>query len=137
MSKVTKFNTEWLKDPLFSSWVGVDPSSNTRARCILCGVKFELGNMGRQALISHSKGKKHELKVNITDKVKQENKSLDMFMVKQEASGTATADEKGDQDSSVDIGQLAIPAPPPTSSDQTPKPSSSKPTAMSNFFCDK
>ena len=32
MSKVTKFNTEWLKDPLFSSWVGVDqtlkPSSS-------------------------------------------------------------------------------------------------------------
>lgn len=132
MSKSTKFNTEWLKDPQFSSWVGVDPNSNTKARCILCGVKFELGNMGRQALISHAKGKKHELKVNITCKVKQENKSLDMFVVKHEASGT-THKEQGNKDSTVNIGQLVIPVPPPPTSDQTLKPSSSSSVVMSNF----
>ena len=125
MSKGTKFNSEWLKDPEFSSWVGVDPILNTKVRCILCGVRFELGNMGRQALISHAKGKKHQLKVNITSKVKQENKSLNMFLVKHEASGTTHTGEKGEKDCNVNLDQLAIPVPPPLPSDQTPKPSSS------------
>ena len=71
MSKSTKFNSEWLKEPQFSSWVGVDTNSNARARCILCGVKIELGNMGRQALVSHSKGKKHVNKEQMTMKIKK------------------------------------------------------------------
>lgn len=72
MSKSTKFNTEWI---------GVGPDSNVRARCVLCGVKIELGNMGRQALISHSKGKKHMNNTEMSKKIKQESLSLDGFHV--------------------------------------------------------
>ena len=36
---------------------------NHKARCIVCGLTFELSNMGKQALISHSKGKKHDEKM--------------------------------------------------------------------------
>ena len=68
----------------------------------------------------------------ITGKVKQENKSLDMFVVKHEASGT-THKEHGNKDSTVNIGQLVIPVPPPPTSDQTLKPSSSSSAVMSNF----
>ena len=54
----TKFNDDWLEDKQFSVWIGKDPNSDQRARCILCGVNFELGNMGVRALISHAQGKK-------------------------------------------------------------------------------
>lgn len=62
MSRQTRFNVDWLKDPRYSAWVGKDPDSETKARCVLCGVKFELGNMGVRALASHADGKKHEKK---------------------------------------------------------------------------
>ena len=58
MSKLTNFNDSWLLDPVFSLWLGKDKDIN-KARCILCGGgSFALGNMGKQALISHAKEKK-------------------------------------------------------------------------------
>ena len=56
MSKRTAFNPAWLKE----------------ARCTVCGINLELSNMGKQALISHTKGKKHVDKVTLLAKVKQE-----------------------------------------------------------------
>ena len=63
-NKKTVFNDLWLKEPQYSSWLGKAKDS-TKASCHLCGVFFELGNMGRKALNSHAKGKKHVAKMEI------------------------------------------------------------------------
>lgn len=76
-SRQTRFNTDWSKDPKFSVWVGKDPNSNQRARCVLCGVNFEIENMGDRALNSHAQ--KHMKKVQFTRKVKEEVKPLSAF----------------------------------------------------------
>jgi len=55
MSKKTIFNNEWLKDPLFISWVNRHPFDAYKVKCILCdGRAFELGNTGKRALTSHA-----------------------------------------------------------------------------------
>ena len=81
-NKQTKFNKEWITNPAFSSWVGVDPYSDTKARCMLCGYSFELGNMGKQSLVSHANGKKHKVKAQLSVKVKQEIKPIDLHFDK-------------------------------------------------------
>ena len=134
MSKSTKFNTEWLKDPQFSSWVGVDPNSNVRARCVLCGVKVELGNMGRQALTSHSKGKKHLNKAQMSQKIKHESQSLTSFLVKPEPSGSDTTTESNINDE-VDVCELTVPPPQPLPTSGEPhEGSSGKKGTISNFI---
>ena len=45
---------------------------NHKARCVVCGLTFELINMGKQALISNSKGKKHVEKMKYASKMKQQ-----------------------------------------------------------------
>lgn len=111
MNKSTKFNSDWLRDPLFSSWIGVDPNSNVRACCLVCGVKIELGNMGRQALTSHSKGKKHMNKIKMSMTIKQGSPTLDGFLVKH-----STSDQNVPESittSEVDASQLNVPPPSP------------------------
>ena len=54
MSRQTKLNRGWKKDSKYLHWVGKVPYSDTKARCILCGVKFLFGNVGSMA-----EGKKH------------------------------------------------------------------------------
>ena len=60
MSKRTNFNVAWKLDPLFKTWVTEDPVSKGNFRCSLCHVTLELSNMGRNALVKHSKSKKHQ-----------------------------------------------------------------------------
>ena len=54
---------------------------NHKARCIVCGLTFELSNMGKQALISHSKGKKHVKKMKYASITKQQQQQLKSFFV--------------------------------------------------------
>ena len=112
-SKQTKFNKDWIKDPAFSSWVGVDPNSETKARCMLCGYNFELGNMGKKSLVSHANGKKHKLKHQLSVKVKQEIKPLDVHFGKVAPSSSA-------EDKPLNTTDMVVPPPPPLPPAQKP-----------------
>ena len=57
--KATNFNVIWKKDPLFQSWLLPDPMSKHNFRCKVCQSTLELGNMGRGALVKHTKSAKH------------------------------------------------------------------------------
>ena len=57
MSCQTSFNSAWLQEELFKPWLGTVEKDNHRARCIICGLPFELTNIGKQALISHLKAR--------------------------------------------------------------------------------
>ena len=78
-NRLTKFNGLWLKDPLFESWIAEAPDKTGKALCKLCRADFELGNMGKQALVSHDKGKKHQKRASQLEKVKTETKSITEF----------------------------------------------------------
>lgn len=54
----TKFNLEWLVDEKYRKWLEGDKNS-TSAKCKLCNVQIDLSNMGKRALDSHCKSKKH------------------------------------------------------------------------------
>ena len=77
--KVTKFDVLWLKDPLFESWIAGVPDKTWKALCKLCQAEFELGNMEKQALVRHAKGKKHQKRASQLEKVKTETKSITEF----------------------------------------------------------
>ena len=55
----SKFNLKWLEEPQFKDWLLPDPESKDRFRCKICRVSLLFANEGRQALVKHSKGKKH------------------------------------------------------------------------------
>ena len=57
--RVTNFNSVWRKDPLFQSWLLPDPISKHNFRCKVCQCTLELGNMGKGALVKHTKSAKH------------------------------------------------------------------------------
>jgi hypothetical protein len=55
----TKFNINWLSEPLFASWLQQVKDNCHEARCILCKKNFQLSNMGRQAVVSHQHSQQH------------------------------------------------------------------------------
>lgn len=59
MSGTTSFQDAWLSDPEFKLWVKRVDQKPKSAFCIFCHSEFALSNMGRQALKSHMKSKKH------------------------------------------------------------------------------
>ena len=61
--KHTKFNMCWLTDSNYVDWLAINEKSIFSAKCKLCMCCFELGNMGKGALNSHSNSKKHQNKV--------------------------------------------------------------------------
>jgi len=80
MSKQTLFNDNWLLDSQFKEWIGKDTKNLNKARCMICGGgSFALGNMGKQALGSHAKGKKHCGKVSFMSKNKSEQNVMSLF----------------------------------------------------------
>ena len=103
MSKQTALNCAWLKEDLFSLWLARVESYKNKARCTVCGINFELTNMGKQGLISHSKGKKHIDKMKLLTKVKQEQLSLKSFFVCVAKSDTTDVDS---------AESLMVPVPP-------------------------
>ena len=56
----TFFLHDWLLDPEFKMWLVEVPGDNKLARCKHCKKSFSLSNMGRQALVSHGTGQKHQ-----------------------------------------------------------------------------
>lgn len=58
-----QFQDTWLQDPLFSDVIKKCENNNFAAYCILCCKEINLSNMGKTALISHLRGKKHEERV--------------------------------------------------------------------------
>ena len=64
---------------------------NHKAKCIVCGLTFELSNMGKQALISHSKGKKHVEKMKYASKTNQQQQQPKSFFVSM-SNGTQSTD---------------------------------------------
>ena len=56
----TFFSHNWLSDPEFKMWLVEVPGDNKLARCKHCKKSFNLSNMGRQALVSHGTGQKHQ-----------------------------------------------------------------------------
>ena len=57
--KYTNFNVVWKKDPMFQSWLLEDPASKRNFKCKVCQSTLELGNMGKGAVVKHSKSVKH------------------------------------------------------------------------------
>ncbi|GBN74705.1 hypothetical protein AVEN_224456-1 [Araneus ventricosus] len=56
----TSFKQEWLEIPEYASWLRECQTNKYSAMYLLCNSAFSLGNMGKQALTSHQKSKKHE-----------------------------------------------------------------------------
>ena len=61
------FNRRWKADEKFEVWIAADPTSKTKAVCVVCNKAIDISSMGEAALQSHMIGKKHkklmELKV--------------------------------------------------------------------------
>jgi hypothetical protein len=58
----TTFNEQWTDNtvcPNLAAWIQPVPNDPYMAKCKWCSAFINLSNMGRQALTSHSKGKKH------------------------------------------------------------------------------
>jgi len=112
-SKKTVFNDQWLKEPQFSSWLGKSKDS-TKASCHLCGVFFELGNMGRKALNSHAKGKKHILKMEMKTGIT--NQKIDLFCRSQPAKEGCSSQhviKPSNLAEPLDTQSMTVPPPPP------------------------
>ena len=61
------FNGRWKTDEKFKAWIAVDPTSKTKAMCVVCNKAIDISSMREAALQSHMVVKKHkklvELKV--------------------------------------------------------------------------
>ncbi|XP_055608688.1 zinc finger protein ZFP2-like [Uranotaenia lowii] len=55
----TVFQDSWTLDDPFSVWVQRVENKPNYAACSFCEYEFALSNMGRQALVSHAKSKRH------------------------------------------------------------------------------
>ena len=53
-----KFNANWLDNTEWW-WLEAVSDDNQKARCTVCKKNFSLGNMGKNAVISHCKSQKH------------------------------------------------------------------------------
>lgn len=79
-SKKTMCNEDWLKDPQFSSWIARSIHKD-KARCKVCETDFLLGNMGKQALVSHARGKKHQKIIAVKSESQKAGTGLHNFPV--------------------------------------------------------
>lgn len=61
-NKKCQFQEDWLQDPLFNDVIKKCEGNNFAAYCILCCKEINLSNMGKAALLSHLRGKKHQEK---------------------------------------------------------------------------
>lgn len=54
------FNRKWKGDEKFKAWIAADPTSKTKAMCVVCKKAIVISSMGEAALQSHIIGKKHK-----------------------------------------------------------------------------
>lgn len=74
MAKRTLFNYDWCDkelNPDWAKWLEPNPKSIYSAKCLACKRTFQLSNMGRQAIVSHEVGPKHQKNVKKCLGVKQ------------------------------------------------------------------
>ena len=120
-SRKTLFNETWLSEAQLSSWLARSNHSNKGHRKI-CGVTFEIGNMERQALLSHARGKKHQSKVALKFGSKKAGTGLHNYFVPSsskedrpvEVQGTSTTNNhRPDCDNpKPSLENLTVPQPP-------------------------
>lgn len=63
MSKKTTFQRAWLEIPDYSQWLREVKNDKFSAMCLYCKSVFSLSNMGKQAISSHVKSKKHKIAI--------------------------------------------------------------------------
>jgi len=51
---------KWKADKKFKAWIAADPTSKTKAVCVVCNKAIVFSSMGEAALQSHMIGKKQE-----------------------------------------------------------------------------
>ena len=56
---ITTFQPEWLTMPEYVEWLARSTKSKNKAFCKLCKKHFDIGNMGKGALNSHTDGETH------------------------------------------------------------------------------
>ena len=54
------FNGKWKADEKFKAWIAADPTSKTKAMCVVCNKAIDISNMGEAVLQSHMISKKHK-----------------------------------------------------------------------------
>ena len=101
MFRPTNFNSAWLQEELFKPWLAAVEKDNHKAKCTVCGLTFELSNMGKQASISHSKGKKHIEKMKYASKAKQEQPQLKSFFLPKSTKDTTSIETARSEDLKV------------------------------------
>ena len=94
------FNDDWLQIKEFESWLDKGPNCSV-AYCKLCQQSFDVSNMGRSALSSHAKGKKHKEK-------EDSRKSLPITFFRQEtvdkpSTSKHSADTSKEQSNEVQV----------------------------------
>lgn len=97
----TSFNHSWLKEPDFQDWLKPVNTNPRAAQCKVCFKHIELSNMGKRALISHSKSQKHKAQI-------AKNKSLSKTqpLLFQEDRSKATSN---DPNQAENVGACAAP----------------------------
>jgi len=79
----TVFNKLWTDKTLFpdvAGWVAEAPGLPFEASCKFCRININLSNMGRQALISHAAGAKHQYYVQCSTNAGQKQCSMTSFL---------------------------------------------------------
>ena len=119
--KKTLFNEDWLKDSQFSSWIARSIHKD-KARCKLCATHFQLGNMGKQALLSHARGKKHQKIIAVKVESQKAGTGLHNFLVPRspkenrsvdiQETSTRNTDSPECSNSSPSSENLTVPPPP-------------------------
>jgi hypothetical protein len=110
ISKQTSFNSNWLTDTEFKCWVGKDPNNVNQARCVICGGgAFYLGNMGKQPLISHAKGKKHTEKLALVTRIKKENTMMSHLVKVERTTSAATSSSEGSNQTVSTNKEILVP----------------------------
>ena len=107
MSRQTTFNPAWLQEDLFNPWLAGVETDKCKAKCTVCGINLELSDMGKQALISHSKGKKHIDKMKLLSGAKHEQEQLKSFFVPK-----AKSDSSAEGTKSTGLESCKVPIPP-------------------------
>ena len=106
--KKTLFNEDWLKDSQFSSWIARS-SHKDKARCKVCATDFQLGNMGKQARLSHARGKKHQKIIAVKSESQKAGTGLHNFLVRRSPKESRSVDI---QETSPSSENLTVPPPP-------------------------
>lgn len=95
-AKKSVFNKEWCDErlnPKWSKWLEPDEKNPNVAKCLVCKKTFSLSNMGRQAVVSHEKGPKHQKNIGYKHSSSGMQLSLENFVKKSAVSTSVSTSE--------------------------------------------